>query len=236
MEKINIIKKNCPICGSKTGKAIIDISSKDFKTKIIECDKCSLIYMRPIISFPGMYDEKYTELLEIYEKRNEVRRKWFDNYLKKLDKKMSLKNKSALDIACGECHLIDSAKAYGLKIVGNELEKSVCESLKKKGYEIICGDITKIKIKQKFDIIFMSQILEHLYEPNKFLQSVKKLLKEDGKLIIMVPNENNFFYRLNKFKLFRNIVLSKDRFQKFDYTNKILFITPKSCDDFSYRR
>ena len=44
------------------------------------------------------------------------------------------------------------------------------------------------KIKDKFDIILCLEVLEHQIKPKEFLDLCFKLLKEDGILIITVPN------------------------------------------------
>jgi len=45
----------------------------------------------------------------------------------------------------------------------------------------------------KFDIIFSSDIIEHLSNPGLFLKSCRKNLKKSGKLIITTPNCFNLF-------------------------------------------
>lgn len=55
----------------------------------------------------------------------------------------------------------------------------------------IFGDIEKIELpeyKQYFDLILLPDVLEHLFEPKNVLETLKKYLKEDGKIIISMPN------------------------------------------------
>lgn len=49
---------------------------------------------------------------------------------------------------------------------------------------------------KKFDIIICTEVLEHLLDPAKHIGSFSKLLKEGGKCIISLPNENTIFHRL----------------------------------------
>ena len=86
-------------------------------------------------------------------------------------------------MASGEGFLLDIGKEKGLLMWGNELHRSVCNHLKKKGFKIICGDLTKKRINKKFDIIIMSQIIEHLHNCNLFLNRVHTLLKHSGFLV-----------------------------------------------------
>lgn len=57
------------------------------------------------------------------------------------------------------------------------------------------GDIEKYHWKQnvsaigsKYDYIIFADVLEHLYNPWEVLHSVRDLLKEDGRVLISVPN------------------------------------------------
>jgi glycosyltransferase involved in cell wall biosynthesis/SAM-dependent methyltransferase len=49
-----------------------------------------------------------------------------------------------------------------------------------KTIEFIAGDINSIRIKQKFDFIYTTSVLEHLKKPADVLNSLSKLLSENG--------------------------------------------------------
>jgi len=53
--------------------------------------------------------------------------------------------------------------------------------------KFICEDITKGN-NYKFNIIVCSEVLEHLRNPSEFLNSMKKMLKPNGIIIITIPN------------------------------------------------
>lgn len=57
---------------------------------------------------------------------------------------------------------------------------------------LIFGDITNPKelIGKKFDTIIMLEVLEHLEDDSGTLKIIHSLLKNNGKLIISVPNKN----------------------------------------------
>ena len=57
--------------------------------------------------------------------------------------------------------------------------------------QFIFGDIEKIDLPeyfQHFDLILLADVLEHLFEPKSVLETLKKYLKEDGKIIISMPH------------------------------------------------
>ena len=49
-----------------------------------------------------------------------------------------------------------------------------------------------------FDTIVMFHVLEHMREPIDFMNKCKKMLKPKGKIIVEVPNYDDFQLKLNK--------------------------------------
>ena len=68
--------------------------------------------------------------------------------------------------------------------------------------DIIKSDLFKFTQKKKninkFDIIIMSHTFEHFPEPIKVLNCIKKLLKRNGKCLIIVPNIESYLSILLK--------------------------------------
>ncbi len=42
--------------------------------------------------------------------------------------------------------------------------------------------------REKFDLVILSEILEHVFDPIEVLKEVKKVLKSDGRIVITTPN------------------------------------------------
>lgn len=55
------------------------------------------------------------------------------------------------------------------------------------------GNAENFEFSQKFDVIFAADLIEHLSNPGLFLESCKKNLKENGRLILTTPNCFNLF-------------------------------------------
>ncbi len=58
------------------------------------------------------------------------------------------------------------------------------------------------KIKAKYDVIFCSEVLEHLYSPDDLLEEIKQLMHKDSILILSTPN---LAYYINRILLFFGI-------------------------------
>ena len=57
----------------------------------------------------------------------------------------------------------------------------------------------KIPTTKPFDIVVLFHTLEHIIDPVILLKNIKKLLKPKGKVLVEVPNCDDFHLGLNKF-------------------------------------
>lgn len=106
-----------------------------------------------------------------------------------------IKNYEALDIGCGEGHLLkkltqDKIKATGIDFNDFGISKfnpSVLSKFKK-------GDIMQLIHQlilkgKKFDVVFLNHVIEHVLDPRKLLQSIYQIINENGYLVASVPND-----------------------------------------------
>lgn len=116
-------------------------------------------------------------------------------------KKLSLFNtnkseKKLLDIGAGTGEFLKFCEEYGWNVNGVEPSKKARTIAKEKRIELY--EKLNYYSKQSFDVITMWHVLEHV--PNLFeeISQIKKILKEDGTLIIAVPNFKSFDAKLYK--------------------------------------
>lgn len=102
-----------------------------------------------------------------------------------------------LDIGCSYGGFLFEMKKLGWQVQGIELNKKAARWGKRNfGLEISNTDIDHFKPNEKFDVITMRMLLEHVYSPKKVLKKVKSLLKPNGTLIIIIPNFDGFEAKL----------------------------------------
>ena len=109
-----------------------------------------------------------------------------------------VKGKTVLDVGCID-HDIESAgderlwnhyfiKSFAKTAIGIDIERNSLKKLKKMGYEVKVMNAEEISFKNKFDVIFAGELIEHLTNPGSFLKSSKKALKKNGIIILTTPN------------------------------------------------
>lgn len=103
--------------------------------------------------------------------------------LKKVDKKSQI-----IDIGAGVGYVAKSLRELGFRniLVADRSQKAL-SLLKEKGFQTAEVNLPEVSISQKFDVALLLDVLEHVGQDEKTLKNIKKLLKQDGQLIITAP-------------------------------------------------
>ncbi|GAG50101.1 unnamed protein product, partial [marine sediment metagenome] len=204
----------CPLCEGNNLRLITDKARFGRKADVYKCQDCGLTFLdQNSFDFPeDFYEKEYhqTYITHVepealnpqayYEKMKKATRIWADKFAKMLSGQ-----EVVLDIGCSTGHFIDLVKDKTKKIYGHELNVKETE---------FCRNVLKLDVsnqplenrfkEESFDYITMIYVLEHIAKPKEFLRSVKKLLKPDGKLIVLVPNEQDALVNLYDIPQFRS--------------------------------
>jgi SAM-dependent methyltransferase len=111
-------------------------------------------------------------------------------------------NKSGrvLDVGCAEGYLSEKCYQNDCEVVGIEIDPENVEKAEEYCKEVINGDISVIELPDKyrnyFDYIIFADILEHIKNPLQVLLKFKEYLKDDGHILVSLPNISNWRVRL----------------------------------------
>lgn len=108
----------------------------------------------------------------------------------KLINSLNSEKKTILDIGCGTGDFLEACKNNDWKITGVEPnERARNLTIKKTDIGIFINIEEVIEnTSNKFDVITMWHVLEHVPNLQEYINSLKNLLKSNGVLIIAVPN------------------------------------------------
>ncbi len=140
--------------------------------------------------------------IDYYEKWNKKKGKKNLYLREKIALKMikKISPKKVLDIGCGNGFFMEKIKTSlpELTVEGVEYSKYNINICKKKGFKTKKADLNiKIPYKNKeFDMVYVGEIIEHLYNPDLFLKEVNKVLKDKGYFILSTPNLCAWFNRI----------------------------------------
>ena len=138
---------------------------------------------------------------EDYISHTDAKKSLFDNVYQivkrhTLKKKVALLNsflpeqKTVLDIGAGTGDFLHACKKDNWKVVGVEPSIKAREIAESKNV-LLEKELSFFK-GQKFDVITLWHVLEHVENLEAYTQSLQELLKENGTLLIAVPNYKSF--------------------------------------------
>ena len=144
-------------------------------------------------------------------KFSELAHKWWDKTsefkplhdinplrLNYIEKAVSLKGKTVLDVGCGGGILSESMAIIGAKVTGIDLgEKALkvaqlhsLESGVAVDYQLVSVEVLAEKFPASFDVVTCLEMLEHVPDPASVVAACAKLVKPGGKVFFSTINRN----------------------------------------------
>ncbi len=198
--------RKCEICDSEQKellweqKYFIPQAEDIIKHNIVNCKQCGFVYADNIISQED-YNKYYFENKKyLYDNGNipeglrKIHNKSFNFVSEYLKENQKLNNIKILDIGCSTGDLLNEFKVNGYnELLGIDPSKDCSEiAFAKHKIKVDNSNISDFKTNEKFDLIIMSGVLEHINNIGFLLPSVINLLKDDGLMYFAVPDTDNF--------------------------------------------
>ncbi|NUO09321.1 MAG: class I SAM-dependent methyltransferase [Candidatus Brocadia sp.] len=103
-----------------------------------------------------------------------------------------------LEIGCGVGSTLDYLKSKGASYVaGVDINKKAVDAASQKFLDfVLVADVEKdiLPFKdQEFDVIIFADIIEHLFNPWDTLKNMQRYLKDDGLILLSIPNIKNYY-------------------------------------------
>lgn len=103
---------------------------------------------------------------------------------------------TVLDFGAGQGALLRQMTARGCRAYGTDFSPEACANLAKAGFDVCTiEDIESGRYDGYFDTIVLSQVFEHLNDPQRYLALFHRLLKPRGALILALPNLDSIYRR-----------------------------------------
>ncbi|MBF0312029.1 MAG: class I SAM-dependent methyltransferase [Oligoflexia bacterium] len=195
---------NCPLCGHHDDTVI---KYERGTLGVVECRHCSLIRINPRLINPDAiyhgqekdYNEEFR--LIVSGKQSHHRDK---NYREDLNTIRKYKPRGEfLDIGTNVGSFLRLARDQQWNLTGIEPSQSLNKLAREWwGLNIINNFLEKANLPEKyFDIVTMTDVFEHIINPDEVLQAILKIIKKDGVLFIKVPN--------GKFNVYKHAIRKK---------------------------
>jgi 2-polyprenyl-3-methyl-5-hydroxy-6-metoxy-1,4-benzoquinol methylase len=197
---------SCILCDSTVKSFIYDGLRDHKENSVIKCDNCGLVQLSIIPKVEedkDFYDKntqaKWVERIDLVE----IEKKLADDTLRRCEYISSiLSNDSKVaDIGTGYGFFVKEVSQRNINVCGYE----VGEQRRKIAEEIIGSKVydnnlldTDDNLVENYDCITLFQVLEHISDPRTFVLKLYNKLNTGGKLIIEVPNYDDWMIQESK--------------------------------------
>ena len=184
----------CSICENEKFAPLF----KKGNLALVKCLGCGLVRVNNLTAtFDIRLYDYYKERINISKEElyNPINTKRYLELLNRLE--FCRNNNTLFEIGSGEGQLLSVAKSRHWQVEGIELAPYAVEICKKFNLNVQCADFLKTDIKSGYyDVVVMSEVMEHLTHPQEYLLKANNILRENGILVITTPNFNCITRRL----------------------------------------
>ena len=199
----------CPICEAEDARFLgyrggwAHHRRSGIASPIVECTACKLVYPSPT---PFPRDHSHYDSPAEYFAGDHFGPAKIDEVVGILGRAKDLGGGSAgsmLDIGCGCGESLRAAQLAGWNAVGVEPSKEFVDTGRREfGVSIQHGFVEDAGLPdESFDLVMLSGVLEHVYNPLELLREARRLVKAEGLVYIDVPNERSLYLRVGRIYL-----------------------------------
>jgi 2-polyprenyl-3-methyl-5-hydroxy-6-metoxy-1,4-benzoquinol methylase len=203
---------SCPVCGSEAINPLLTV--KDYSVSgeqfvIWQCGRCSLRFTQdapaaeavgPYYKSPDYISHTNTSRGLINKAYQKIRKVTLQQKAGWIIKKTGKEKGRILDVGCGTGAFLQVMKEKDWEVAGIEPDADA-RKLAKELYNIEAKqpDFLHESPSSFFDAITLWHVLEHVHDLHPYIERLKEILKQEGKMFIAVPNYQSLdahIYRL----------------------------------------
>jgi SAM-dependent methyltransferase len=187
------LQTTCKLCGSDGISLFFEHDDR-----MLRCNRCGVGFLSPALvtynpdeyyggeSHYGCAPNERTQKLAA-ENAKEV--------LRYLVKFIEPRGRSLIDIGAHHGIFVREANAAGFQANGIEPNAAAQQWAKRHGIPVAVSRIEQFGTTAPLDVVTMFHVLEHLPDPIGSLRKARALLKENGLLVLEVPNSDSYLAR-----------------------------------------
>lgn len=199
MFKSDLVRTKCCIC--QKDQALLFLKVGGFN--LVKCQSCNLIYVNPRYStarLKKLYSREYFTGIGEKQFQEKYKIQVFKPIVDELIKISGLNNGKLLDVGTAAGWFLEVARKQGFSVQGIEPAAVASNFARKKNnLPVKTGTLLTVKLpKNSFDVLTMIGVIEHLSDPRKNLRKAYQLLKQNGWIMLSVPNIASLSFKIFK--------------------------------------
>ena len=189
---------SCFVCNSIDNRLLY----KKLGFRIVECQECGMVFVNPRPSTEKLQRYYARSLASAYFQENIIEPTQNYRMEKIVGPRLSYLTQKVkdtgnwLDIGCSSGMLLGEGKQVGWDVYGIEFENKAKQTAKEKGIYVYDKPIENLALKDKFDLVTMFEVLEHVNNPKITLEACLKAMKVGGTIVLTVPNIDGFEFQV----------------------------------------
>ena len=181
----------CPICAGPARRA-----GATCRHAYLRCTGCGLVYVAELPSAREIHATYATvdrAAYQVQHKRDwtawrEHKQRTLEALgVPELERATAARARRALEVGCGEGHLLATLRARGWDARGVELNPSFSEQARALGFPVMTASLEQATPDGRFDLVLLVHLLEHLRDPLAALARVRGWLGPHGWLLVETP-------------------------------------------------
>lgn len=183
----------CPACGTQVTEIAYICEDGEEKSDFYRCPDCTFLFARPV--FIPELDSRQMDGIDNAELFNSrlLKNIYVSYFIKKEIRALrQAKGRGPLrllDIGCGTGWTTRVYSDHGFEATGLEPSRARAEYARQTyGIEVVCDYIENAAFDREFDVVVLRHIVEHFADPGAVLEKIRGFLKDDGVVLVVVPN------------------------------------------------
>jgi 2-polyprenyl-3-methyl-5-hydroxy-6-metoxy-1,4-benzoquinol methylase len=171
--------------------------------QIGRCPSCGLEQTTPLpnqVVLNKLYEQFYNFSGERNTRYTQLRSKFINSFLYRIwlaiDGDISFHRMSGsgslLDVGCNEGRGLEFFQSHGFSAEGLELNSKAADVARDKGFTVYGNTLEGFSTEKKYDVVVLSNVLEHSLSPVAMLLHIHRLLNPNGQVWISCPNSRSW--------------------------------------------
>lgn len=199
----------CPACGSRQARKLFCGADRLYETtnkrfSVVECSNCRLLRLFPwpnVGELQRYYPETYwcsTDGSAVGRLEERYRRLVLRDHVNFVAAACKATDGPVLDVGCGGALFGRLLADRGYKVFGLDYSRQAASvGWKENKVPVVAGVFSNAPFPTaSFAAVTMFHVLEHLYDPDAYIQAAWRLLRPGGRLIVQVPNASSWQFLL----------------------------------------
>lgn len=161
----------------------LGVIQESSRIRLFRCEGCGFRFFDPALAGKEIFYRQLESATYFSDCRPE--------FVRTLQFAKGRRAKAVLDVGCGTGAFLDMARQNGMVTHGLELNKAAAKNAEAKGHIVfneLLSELNPGTFNERFDLITLFQVLEHVPDPVQMMHQAAKLLRPGGCVSVAVPN------------------------------------------------